>query len=79
MKECPKCKSVKPIEQFKDDSLITGYGRFCIDCKNIAGTSKQKYKKCPKCGSPMILRKGRYGKFYGCSRYPYCKGTRPYY
>ena len=32
--------------------------------------------KCPKCGSKMVMRKGRYGYFYGCSRYPYCKGTR---
>lgn len=33
---------------------------------------------CPKCGSKMVLRKGRYGKFYGCQRYPRCKGTRRY-
>ena len=32
--------------------------------------------KCPKCGSPMYLREGKYGKFYGCSRYPECNGTR---
>lgn len=31
---------------------------------------------CPRCGSKMLLRNGRYGKFYGCSRYPYCKGTK---
>ncbi|MBI3584540.1 MAG: topoisomerase DNA-binding C4 zinc finger domain-containing protein [Nitrospinae bacterium] len=24
----------------------------------------------------MVLRNGKYGKFYGCSKYPYCKGTR---
>ncbi len=34
--------------------------------------------KCPKCGSEMVLRTSRYGKFYGCSRYPSCKGTRDY-
>ncbi len=31
-------------------------------------------KLCPKCGSPMKLRRGRYGPFYGCSRYPDCDG-----
>lgn len=31
---------------------------------------------CPKCGSRMILRSGRYGRFWGCSRFPYCRGTR---
>ena len=35
--------------------------------------------KCPKCGVPMILRKnGATGSnFYGCSKYPKCKGTLP--
>src|SRR3990167_11032994 len=29
---------------------------------------------CPHCGSPMILRHGRFGAFLGCSKYPECKG-----
>ncbi|MFH1050215.1 MAG: type I DNA topoisomerase [bacterium] len=33
---------------------------------------------CPECGSPMFLRESRYGKFYGCTKYPECKGTLPY-
>lgn len=28
---------------------------------------------CNKCGKPMLLREGRYGKFLGCSGYPSCK------
>ena len=36
---------------------------------------------CPVCGSPMVRRQARRranagGHFYGCSRYPACKGTR---
>ena len=31
---------------------------------------------CPRCGSTMRRRSGRYGQFWGCSRYPSCKGTR---
>jgi hypothetical protein len=31
---------------------------------------------CPVCGAPMHRRKGRYGDFWGCSRYPSCRGTR---
>jgi len=31
---------------------------------------------CPDCGSPMKLRKGRHGPFWGCLAYPKCKGTR---
>lgn len=34
--------------------------------------------KCPKCGAKMILRhrKSDGAAFYGCSRYPQCRGTR---
>ena len=28
---------------------------------------------CPKCGKPLVLRKGKYGNFYACSGYPNCK------
>ena len=28
---------------------------------------------CPKCGSPMVIRNGRYGDFEACSNYPVCK------
>lgn len=31
---------------------------------------------CPRCGSSMRRRSGRYGQFWGCSRYPRCKGTQ---
>ena len=30
---------------------------------------------CPQCGGQLVLRKGRYGSFYGCSNYPKCKFT----
>jgi ssDNA-binding Zn-finger/Zn-ribbon topoisomerase 1 len=32
--------------------------------------------QCPRCNSPMVLRHGKCGRFYGCSRYPECRGTR---
>ena len=28
---------------------------------------------CPQCGSPLVVRKGRYGEFTACSNYPTCK------
>ncbi|MBI1987830.1 MAG: type I DNA topoisomerase [Nitrospinae bacterium] len=31
---------------------------------------------CEKCGSPMLIKQGRYGKFLACSGYPRCKSTR---
>jgi len=32
--------------------------------------------KCDKCGSPMVIKTGRYGRFIACSDYPKCKTTR---
>jgi len=32
--------------------------------------------KCPVCGSPMIIKLGRSGKFMSCERYPDCTGAR---
>jgi DNA topoisomerase-1 len=31
---------------------------------------------CAKCNSPMVLKKGRFGPFLACSRYPECKNTK---
>lgn len=31
---------------------------------------------CPRCNNEMILRKGKKGDFYGCSRFPKCRGTK---
>jgi ssDNA-binding Zn-finger/Zn-ribbon topoisomerase 1 len=30
---------------------------------------------CPECGSHMILRESKHGKFYGCHNFPKCKAT----
>lgn len=32
---------------------------------------------CEKCGSRMIVKNGRYGKFAACPNYPECKNTKP--
>jgi len=32
-------------------------------------------RKCPRCGGQLVCRNGKYGSFYGCSNYPYCKYT----
>ena len=31
--------------------------------------------KCPNCGGKVLLKKGRYGEFYACEKYPECKFT----
>lgn len=39
----------------------------------ILGKSEE---KCPDCGSDMVVRVGRYGKFLSCSKFPECKGMK---
>ncbi len=85
MKECPKCKELRSRDDFRDSSLLTGYGRFCNQCKGKEKLGASRPAPvlsdivCPRCGSKMILRNGRRGHFYGCSRFPYCKGTKDYH
>ncbi len=61
------------------------YGPFS---KNLAKVTKNKDqlkkatteatdKTCPTCGSPLVLKWGRAGQFYGCSGFPECKYTEP--
>ena len=57
-----------------------------IDNEHIRNVNRIKMQKrkeecstgytCPRCGSPLVLRDGQYGRFYGCMRYPSCKYTR---
>lgn len=32
---------------------------------------------CPNCGKPMMVKRGRFGKFLACSGFPECKTTKP--
>ncbi|MBQ1274914.1 MAG: type I DNA topoisomerase [Cellulosilyticum sp.] len=34
---------------------------------------------CDKCGTNMIVRYGKYGKFLGCPNFPECNGTKPWF
>ena len=43
------------------------------DIVNLEKTNE----KCEKCGSPMIVKLGRFGKFLSCSNYPKCKNAKP--
>jgi ssDNA-binding Zn-finger/Zn-ribbon topoisomerase 1 len=31
---------------------------------------------CPDCNGEMVSRTGKYGVFWGCKKFPECKGTR---
>ncbi len=40
----------------------------CIKCRE----KKPKRYKCSKCGDLMIVKKGKFGSFWGCFSYPRC-------
>ncbi len=59
------------------------YGPFTQDVKAKESIAKitnlgdaEKHIVCPVCGSPMIIKLGRTGKFLSCSRFPACNGAR---
>ncbi|HNX49081.1 MAG TPA: type I DNA topoisomerase [Thermoanaerobaculaceae bacterium] len=74
------------VAEGKEDwrqTLNRFWGAFEADLRK-AGSEMQSVKRqgvetserCPTCGSPMILRFGRYGEYLACSRYPECRTTR---
>jgi len=46
-----------------------------VQKKDIA--QQETDKKCPKCQLPLIIRLGKFGRFYACSGFPKCKHTEP--
>jgi len=34
-------------------------------------------EKCDKCGKPMVIKRGRFGRFMACSGFPECKNAKP--
>jgi DNA topoisomerase-1 len=47
-----------------------------ISKKDLMPEEKSK-ETCDKCGAPMLIKTGRYGKFLACSAFPKCKNTKP--
>jgi DNA topoisomerase-1 len=39
-------------------------------------TTEETDQICEKCGSPMVIKFGRFGKFIACSNFPECKNTK---
>jgi DNA topoisomerase-1 len=63
----------KVLEEFKSNESKIGKDlAFAkIESDDIAGL----IGKCPKCGSDLQLRRGKYGQFVACKNYPECKTT----
>jgi DNA topoisomerase-1 len=63
----PKCKNTKPLPTEGVEQATSAPETL----------SQPTDEKCEKCGSPMVIKSGRFGKFLACSRYPECKSTKP--
>ena len=48
-----------------------------IDAKEIEVPVEETDIICDKCGSRMIVKTGKFGKFAACPNYPACKSTKP--
>jgi DNA topoisomerase-1 len=60
----PKCKNAKPLHDVEKTPEMVELEKKLAD------------KKCEKCGSPMVIKTGRFGNFLGCSAYPKCKSIQ---
>jgi DNA topoisomerase-1 len=69
-----KAEKLKQLKDFYElfAPLVTKAGK---DFKSERGEAVPAGKKCPKCGSDMVIRKGKFGDFAACSKYPKCKHT----
>ncbi len=47
-----------------------------IEISKAELTEEKTDEKCEKCGSDMIIKTGRFGKFLACTNYPECKNTK---
>ncbi len=61
----PECRNTKEYTRNPDGTLT------------VLPSTRPSDQTCPTCGSPMVVRRGRFGEFLACSRYPDCKTTSP--
>ncbi|MFH0819937.1 MAG: type I DNA topoisomerase [bacterium] len=87
--KCPKCGSplVTRMSRFGKFLACSDFPR-CKYTQDLARAGENGEKKsqnenneetnviCEKCGQPMVVKTGRFGKFLACSGYPDCKNTK---
>jgi DNA topoisomerase-1 len=62
----PECRNTMNFRRGEDGSIVPEKEE-----------DVQVEEKCPKCGGPMVMKRGRFGRFLACAAYPACDGKRP--
>ena len=65
-----EANSVVELQKFYN-GFYPIYERAYAEMPKLA--DEQTGEHCPLCGSPLVVRQGRYGEFVACSNYPECK------
>lgn len=67
----------KVIKEFYDPfSKLIEKADAEVDKKSLA--QEETDETCPNCDKPLVIKMGRFGKFYACTGFPECRYTRPY-
>lgn len=79
---CPACSQGTLVLRKNDKVQFLGCScypsckmRYFTAASSPVSTLKVLKSLCPKCQSPLAVKKGRYGLFVGCSNYPDCNYT----
>ncbi len=79
----PECKNTREVngkarESGDDATALAAVAKAAPGSKVTAEPDpiEAEAEPCEKCGSPMVLKRGRFGQFLACSAYPGCKNTR---
>lgn len=70
---CSGREQIAHIEDFKISEEVRFRQREELVKSRLSESKIPHY--CPFCGAKMVERWGRFGPFWGCSRYPYCDAT----
>ena len=71
----PTCKNTKPLVAPAEEPESTDPAEEQEQGKEKKAPVIADFK-CERCGSDMVLRNGKFGSFYACSKYPECSFTK---
>jgi len=79
----PECKNTRELSSSTENNITGAQNPSSAGSSENDENSGNMHRAeepavlCEKCGKPMVLKSGRFGKFLACSGYPECKNTKP--